>query len=204
MECIAVKRSEDAREALQDRGEGYFDVILLDVALPGESGWDFLDSLRDSGNTTPVIFLTGSRALEERVRGLRLGADDYVVKPFETDELMARIEVVLRRQPASELEVGDLMIDLKRRLVQSGDRRIELSPRGFDLLRELAEARGRALSKDELLRRVWDIEFDPGTNVVEVQVARLRKKLQDHGASRIETVMGKGYRLMHEPQPSED
>lgn len=191
--CVAVGDTESARARLSE--EDSFDVILLDVTMPRESGWDFLEYLRDAGDETPVIFLTGHGSTEERVRGLNLGADDYVAKPFEATELLARIDAVVRRSKQIPLiEVGDLKLDLARRIVSRAGRRVDVSPREFDVLQALVEAKGEVVSRADLLKRIWGIEFDPGTNVVEVQVARLRKKLQRTGPPVIETVVGRGYR----------
>jgi len=176
-----------------------YDAILLDVSMPGESGWQFLETLRGKGDDTPVIFLTAHHTLEERVRGLRLGADDYVAKPFEPDELVARLEAVLRRrQTKLDFTVGPLRVDLGRRVVEVGGERVDLSPREFDVLGELLRARGRVISKSELLKSIWGIDFDPGTKVVEVQVARLRRKLSRAGVNPIQTLVGEGYRLARE------
>ena len=178
------------------KGAAAFDLILLDVMMPGQSGWDFLTELRGRGVDTPVIFVTARDAVDERIKGLGLGADDYIIKPFAFAELLARIDAVLRRgQRAATLSVGDLRIDLHERRVHRGERWIELSTREFDLLRALAEARGAVCSRPELLERVWGITFDPETNTVDVNVARLRRKLGKDGAELIQTVVGQGYRL---------
>src|SRR5262245_46665952 len=171
-------------------------MILLDVMMPALSGWELLHDLREHGRETPVIFVTARDAVEERVKGLRLGADDYVIKPFAFSELLARIEAVIRRrQSLAPIEVFDLRLDLARRQVRRGDRSIDLSPREFDLLLALVRAGGRVLSRSELLREVWSIEFDPGTNVVDVHIGRLRRKVDRHGPPLIQTVRGEGYRL---------
>jgi len=170
--------------------------MLLDISMPEQSGWEFLEELREAGEEIPVIFLTAHHTVEERVRGLRMGADDYVLKPFEGPELIARIEAVVRRRESLPVfTVGELRIDLGRRLVERGGERIEVSPREFDVLGELVQARGKILSKSDLLSRVWGMDFDPGTKVVEVQVARLRRKLGRNQPALIETVVGKGYRV---------
>jgi two-component system copper resistance phosphate regulon response regulator CusR len=182
---------------------GAFDLILLDVMMPGRSGWDLLEELRGCGDATPVIFVTARHEVDERVRGLRLGADDYVIKPFDLAELLARIHAVLRRRGAPTLvQVGDLRIDLVRRNVEDAGRRIELSALEFSLLRALAEAKGRVLSRRELLRQVWDIDFETGTNAVDVQVARLRRKIGKSGPLLVQTVVGQGYRLAEPQAPS--
>jgi two-component system OmpR family response regulator len=172
------------------------DLILLDVMMPGRGGVEFLEDLRAHGSEIPVIFVTAKRAVEDRVKGLRTGADDYILKPFEFDELLARIDAVVRRREALPLfEVADLRIDVGRRIVERGKERIDLSPKEFDLLRTLAEGRGRTVSRQELLRVVWGINFDPETNVVDALVARLRRRLDRAGPPLVETVIGEGYRL---------
>jgi len=195
IESVAAAGTSEGREQLS-RGQGTIDVILLDISMPEQSGWEFLEELRAGGDEIPVIFLTAHHTVEERVRGLRMGADDYVLKPFEGPELIARLEAVVRRRESLPVfTLGDLRIDLARRLVERGGERIEVSPREFDVLGELVQARGQVLSKSELLRRVWGMDFDPGTKVVEVQVARLRRKLGRNEPALIETVVGKGYRV---------
>jgi len=190
---IQCATAGDPDEAMLLLDEQRFDLILLDVMMPGRSGWEFLEELRKDGDTTPVIFLTARQAVDERVKGLRLGADDYIIKPFEFSELLARIEAVVRRRPNLTVALGDLKLDLSKRTVERAGRRIDVSPQEFDLLRVLVEARGRVLSRAELLRDVWNIDFDPGTNVVQVQVARLRRKLEASGGPLIQTVVGQGY-----------
>ncbi len=172
------------------------DLVLLDVMMPGKGGMEFLDELRRSGSEVPVIFVTARRSVEDRVKGLRTGADDYILKPFEFDELLARIEAVVRRRRTIPVyDIAGLRIDVARRTVERDGDRIELSPKEFDLLRTLAEARGRTITRTELLKVVWGITFDPETNVVDALVARLRRRLDRGGPSLIETVIGEGYRL---------
>lgn len=197
-----VESVDCAFECLAEALDAPFDVILLDVMMPERSGWQLLESLRKGGDNTPVIFITARHEVSERVKGLELGADDYVIKPFDFEELLARIQaVVRRRQSSSILRAGPLRIDLSRRIVERDGRRIETSPREFELLHALAERAGETYSRAELLRRVWNMDFDPGTNVVDVLVARLRRKL-DVGAPRlIETVVSEGYRLDVESNP---
>jgi two-component system copper resistance phosphate regulon response regulator CusR len=196
MRVETAASGEEASRLLEARGPGSFDLLLLDVMLPKSSGWDVLENLRGRGDPTPVIFLTARSAVEERVKGLTLGADDYVIKPFEFSELLARIAAVQRRQAkASTLVVGPLSLDLEHRAVACRGVRIEMSPREFELLLTLARARGRVLSRNELLAKVWGVEFDPGTNVVNVLVARLRRRLDAWAPNLIQTVVGEGYLL---------
>jgi len=196
MRIETAESGERATQLLEERGPGTFDLLLLDVMLPHSSGWDVLERLRARGDLTPVIFLTARSAVEERVKGLRLGADDYVIKPFEFSELLARIEAVRRRNAASPtLVVGKLRLDLEHRAVDCGGVRIEMSPREFELLLTLARAKDHVLSREELLERVWGIKFDPGTNVVNVFIARLRRRLEPWAPGLIRTVVGAGYTL---------
>lgn len=191
-----VESAEEASRTLTEAGTGAFDLLLLDVMLPESTGWDLLEELRERGDPTPVIFVTARGAVEERVKGLRLGADDYVIKPFEFSELVARIEAVRRRHAApSVLTVGPLNLDLERHAVTCRGVRIEMSPREFELLLTLVKARGRVLTRSELLKSVWGMEFDPGTNVVNVLIARLRRRLEAWLPDSIRTVVGEGYVL---------
>lgn len=195
IECAEAESAEDGDAVLGAQG-AHFDVMLLDVMMAGRSGWELLAAMRERGDATPVIFLTARHEVSERVKGLSLGADDYILKPFDFSELMARIQAVLRRRRAMPvIEVGDLRMDLGRRFVERAGERIEMSPREFDFLLALAQRPGETLTRAELLRQIWNIDFDPGTNVVDVLVARLRRRLDRHGPRLIETVVSKGYRL---------
>ena len=194
--CTAVPDAPCAEEALEAEGAAGYDAILLDVMLPGPSGWDFLQDIRARGDRTPVLFVTARHAVEERVKGLRLGADDYIIKPFELPELLARVEAVQRRhRQVSELAVGDLRLDPERRTVERSGARVDMSPREFEVLHVLLKNKGRVMTRSELLEEVWGIGFDPGTNVVNVVVARLRRKVERPGQPLIETVVGQGYRI---------
>jgi two-component system copper resistance phosphate regulon response regulator CusR len=196
MRIETAESGERATQMLEEGSPGAFDLLLLDVMLPQSSGWDVLERLRARGDPTPVIFLTARSAVEERVKGLRLGADDYVIKPFEFSELLARIEAVRRRNASSPvLCVGKLRLDLEHRAVDCGGVRIEMSPREFELLLTLARNKERVLTRDELLERVWGMQFDPGTNVVNVLIARLRRRLEPWAPGLIRTVVGEGYSL---------
>ena len=194
MACLTAADGEEASGLVEGRGLGGVDVVLLDVMLPGSSGWNVLERLRQGGDRTPVIFVTARHAVEERVKGLRLGADDYIIKPFEFSELLARMEAVCRRH-ATTIAVGNLCVDLERRTVECRGVRIELSSREFDLMLALARANGKALSRSELLKQIWGIDFDPGTNMVNVLVARLRRRLDPWSPGLIRTIAGQGYAL---------
>ena len=194
---VSASNADEGRQALEAHPTGHFDLILLDVDMPGPSGWDTLIALRESGNEIPVIFVSGCESVEERVRGLRLGADDYLVKPVAYEELLARMDVVLRRRrELTPVEYGDLRLDLARRKVERAGTRVDLSPREYDLLLALVQAKGEVKSRTEILEEVWDMQFDPGTNVLDVHIGRLRRKLDRHGRPAIETVRGKGYRIV--------
>ncbi len=177
---------------------GTYDLVVLDVMLPGCDGWQVLGELRRS-KTTPVLFLTARDRVEDRVRGLELGADDYLVKPFAFSELLARIRSVLRRGPQREpdvLKVDDLELDAVRRRVQRGGERIELTAKEFALLHLFMRRAGEVLSRTLIAEQVWDINFDSDTNVVDVAVRRLRAKVDDpFPAKLLHTVRGAGYVL---------
>jgi DNA-binding response OmpR family regulator len=196
---IRSRIASSAEEALGLLTAELPDVVLLDVMLPERSGWEMLEELRSAGQDTPVIFVTARRSVPDRVRGLHAGADDYILKPFAFEELLARVQaVVRRRQSLPVISVGDLRIDLGRRVVERSGRRVELSPREFDVLRVLAENRGRVVSRAELLSNVWGIGFDPQTNVVDTVVARLRRRIERPREPLIETVVRGGYRIRPE------
>ena len=193
---ILCDTSADGESALEQLRAGHFDLMLLDVMLPGLQGWDVMEMLRHDGIQIPVIWVTARDALDERVRGLKMGGDDYVVKPFAFAELLARIHAVLRRKRDAQNRVGDLVIDYLRGEVTRAGQAIELTRTEFSLLRRLIEAQGQPVSRTELLQSVWNLDFDPGTNVVDVHIRRLRKKV-DSPFSRplIHTVRGSGYAL---------
>ncbi|WP_334187083.1 heavy metal response regulator transcription factor [Noviherbaspirillum sp.] len=175
-----------------------YDLIVLDVMLPKMNGWQIVQELRKN-QETPVLFLTARDEVEDRVRGLELGADDYLVKPFAFAELVVRIRTLLRRGPireAERLDVADMQIDvLKRRVTRSGHR-IDLTAKEFALLHLLAKRKGEVLSRSLIASQVWDMNFDSDTNVVDVAVRRLRAKIDDPYASKlIHTIRGMGYVL---------
>jgi two-component system copper resistance phosphate regulon response regulator CusR len=172
-----------------------FDLLILDLGLPGQDGMDALRTIRQRGERLPVIVLTAREGVADRVAGLERGADDYVVKPFSFDELLARVRVRLRddrRQEVTVLQAGDLSLDLRTRRACLGGRAVELTAREYALLEVFLRHVGQVLSREQLLSHVWGYDFDPGSNVVDVYVRYLRKKLGD---DVIETVRGMGYRL---------
>jgi DNA-binding response OmpR family regulator len=173
-----------------------FDLLVLDLGLPGKDGLEVLRELRNRGERLPVIVLTARGEPEDRVAGLESGADDYLPKPFHFEELVARIRARLRDAGAppqeSELRVGDVSLDLRTRWVTVHEEAIELSTREFELLRTFLERPNQVLSRELLLSTVWGYDYDPGSNVVDVYVGYLRRKL---GADRFETVRGVGYRF---------
>lgn len=193
--CSGAPDGVRAAAMLAEQSEPY-DVILLDINMPGESGWQFLQRLRRGGDDTPVIFLSGHKEVQDKVKGLELGADDYIGKPFAGDELLARMDAVLRRRnTVPVITISDLQVDLGRRTVRRAGEEISLSRTEFDVLHCLVEARGRVVSKKDLLERVWGIVEDPATKVVEVSVSRLRAKIDRSEPHLIETVVRRGYRL---------
>lgn len=191
-----VSAARDVESARAWTSKTAFDAAVLDVMVPGGSGYDVLAELRSREPRVPVLMLTARGAVEDRVAGLDQGADDYLVKPFSFAELAARVRALGRRpQPeATRLSLGALELDLLQRSAHVGETRLELTQTEFALLAALLRGSGDAVSRRELLREVWGLRFDPGTNVVDVHVNRLRRKLEDAGlASAVRTVRGQGY-----------
>lgn len=180
-----------------------FDAMILDIMLPGRDGLSILRSLRERRVTLPIMLLTARNELNERVEGLNLGADDYLTKPFFVEELVARLQALLRRSSGIALNIlqnGDLSLDLIKREAKRGDREIELSQREFALLEYLMRSPGRVYSRSQICEHVWNTHFDTGTNMVDVAVTRLRKKIEETGESKlIDTVRGVGYRMREAP-----
>lgn len=198
-EGYTVTVADDGLKGEAEALSGEYDLILLDVLLPGRNGFEVLETIRQRKVTTPVIMLTALGETEDKVRGLEGGAIDYVAKPFSFEELLARIRAQLRRPDAASadrIEVGDLVLDLKTRRVTKGEQEVELTSREFELLAYLMRHPDQVLSRTQLLNGVWGYDYDPGTNVLEVYVGYLRKKLGDEDEEGpIDTVRGAGYRL---------
>jgi two-component system copper resistance phosphate regulon response regulator CusR len=178
---------------------GDYDLAVLDVMLPKLDGWEVLRQIRHNGKHLPVLFLTARDQVEDRVKGLEFGADDYLVKPFAFSELLARVRALLRRGKASEperLQIADLELDLLRRRVTRSGRRIDLTAKEFALLELLLRRQGEVLPRSLIASQVWDMNFDSDTNVIEVAVRRLRAKIDDGFEPKlIRTVRGMGYVL---------
>ncbi len=200
----AVDVSNNGTEGLNLARRENYDLIILDLMLPGKDGFAVLRELRDRGIQTPVICLTARDTVDDRVKGLDLGADDYLAKPFSFAELLARIRALLRRGQkvaTNPIIVGDLTVDIVARHVERAGKRIELSQREFALLEYLARNHGQILSRTMILEHVWDMQQDPLTNVVDVHITRLRRKI-DQGFAQplIHTIRGVGY-VLREDQP---
>jgi DNA-binding response OmpR family regulator len=178
-----------------------YDAIVLDIMVPGKDGISVLKDLRAKGVNTPVILVTARNAVEDRIQGLNVGADDYLPKPFHIDELVARLRALFRRTQGGNMnlmQVADLSINLATRDVQRNGRPIELTPREFNLLELLMRSPGRVYTRMQILESVWNYDFDPNTNLVDVTIQRLRKKVDADSPALIETVRGVGYRMRKE------
>jgi DNA-binding response OmpR family regulator len=188
----------DAQEATGLIQEGEFDLMILDLGLPGKDGLQILEELRGQGEQLPIIILTARDEIQDKVAGLEGGADDYMTKPFRFEELLARVRLRLRSnsplttREKTELQAGNVLLDLRTRKAKVGDRWIELPAREFTLAETFFRHPGQVMSREQLLDRVWGYDYDPGSNIVDVYVGYLRKKL---GSNLIETIRGMGYRL---------
>jgi len=201
---FVVDLARDGLDGLHLALDGDYDLVVLDVMLPSLDGWGVLQTVRRSGRDMPVLFLTARDQVEDRVRGLELGADDYLVKPFAFSELLARVRTLLRRGKAKEPEIysaGDLELDLLRRRVTRAGVKIDLTSKEFALLELLLRRQGEVLPRSLIASQVWDMNFDSDTNVIEVAVRRLRAKVDDPFEPKlIRTVRGMGY-VLEAPQP---
>jgi len=188
---------EDGLEALRLISGGLYDLVVLDLRLPGMNGLEVLRTLRDRGNTTPILVLTAQDAVGHKVEALRAGADDYVTKPFAFEEVLARVEALSRRPKqlsSPKFVVADLELDLGSREVRRAGRLIELTPKEYAVLEYLMRHPGRVMSRTLITEYAWDYHFDPGTNIVDVVINRLRKKVDaGHEKKLLHTVRGVGY-----------
>jgi DNA-binding response OmpR family regulator len=191
-----VGRGDEAFEIILDNP---FDAVVLDIMLPGRDGLSILRALRERSNAIPVLILTARGEICEKVEGLDLGADDYLAKPFAIEELAARLRALIRRQTGENLvryRIQDLTLDVASRIARRGSRRIDLTGREFSLLECLMRAPGRVFTRTQLCQHVWEYQFDAGTNLVDVYIQRLRRKVDDSEPIKlIQPVRGTGYRL---------
>lgn len=194
-----VDETSDGEEGLLLALDIDYDLIVLDVMLPGRDGWSILAALRRVGRQMPVLFLTARDAVHDRVKGLELGADDYLIKPFAFSELLARIRLLLRRTPvlhSETLQVADLKIEFTRQRATRSGSRLDLTSKEFALLSLLVRRAGEVLSRTLIAEQVWDINFDSDTNVIDVAIRRLRSKVDDPFEKKlIHTIRGVGYTL---------
>jgi DNA-binding response OmpR family regulator len=191
-----IGRGDEALEIILDNP---FAAVVLDIMLPGCDGLSILRALRERSNAVPVLILTARGEIREKVEGLDLGADDYMAKPFAIEELAARLRALIRRQTGEDLvryRIQDLTLDVATRIARRGNRRIDLTGREFSLLECLMRAPGRVFTRTQLCQQVWEYQFDAGTNLVEVYIQRLRRKVDGGEAAKlIQTVRGAGYRI---------
>jgi two-component system copper resistance phosphate regulon response regulator CusR len=199
---FVIDLAQDGEQALDFTAAAKYDLIVLDIMLPRRDGWSVLEALRARGNETPVICLTARDAVEDRVKGLQGGADDYLTKPFAFSELLARVRTVLKRSPQRTPElirIADLELDLARQRAARAGKRLDLTQKEFALISLLARNAGSVLSRTAIAEQVWDMNFDCDTNVVDVHVRRLRSKVDDPFPQKlIRTVRGVGYTLAEE------
>jgi two-component system, OmpR family, response regulator MprA len=205
-EGYAVKTAGDGLEGLQMMLQEVPDLVILDVMMPRLDGWEVVRRMREGGIRAPILLLTAKDDVADRVRGLDLGADDYLVKPFALEELLARVRSLLRRgtergktSPSNRISYGDLIVDLDSREVSRAGKPIELTAKEFDLLHLFMNNPKRVLSRDLIMENVWGYDYSGESNVLEVYIALLRQKLEEHGGSRIiQTIRGAGYVLRGE------
>lgn len=201
-EGYSVDSCYNGEEALDYMETGEFDAVILDIMMPKLNGVEVVKTMRAKKNTTPVLFLTAKDSISDRVRGLDAGAEDYLVKPFAFEELLARIRVMLRKQ-ANEVtnifNIADLSVDIAARQVRRGNENIDLSAKEFDILEYLVRNKGIVLSREKIENHVWNFDYSGGTNVVDVYIRYLRKKIDDKYENKlIHTIRGAGYVLREE------
>ncbi len=197
---FAVELARNGLDGLHLAATGDHDLLVLDVMLPDLDGWRILQSLREAGRRTPVLFLTARDSVSDRVKGLELGADDYLVKPFAFSELLARVRTLLRRgqvpMPLDRLQVADLVLELPRRRATRAGRRLHLTQKEFSLLELLVRRQGEVLPRSLIASQVWDMNFDSDSNAIDVAIRRLRAKVDDDFEPKlVQTVRGMGYLL---------
>ena len=194
-----VDCAENGEDGLHLAATGDYDLVILDIMLPERDGWSLLSELRRAGRQTPVLFLTARDSVQDRVKGLELGADDYLVKPFAFSELLARVRSILRRGPSRQpevLKISDLELDLVKHKAARSGQRLDLTPKEFALLSLLVRRAGEALSRTLIAEQVWDMNFDSDNNVIDVAIRRLRRKMDDPFPRKlVHTVRGVGYVL---------
>ena len=200
-EDIAVEHACDGEAALKRVGDPAIDIVVLDRMLPGMDGVEVLERMRRAGVEKPVLMLSALGRAEQRIEGLDGGADDYLAKPFEPDELVARVRALFRRTTVQARQPvlihGDIELQVRARTAHRAGRHLGLSPKEFELLKYLMEHAGEIVTREMMLRHVWKLNFDPQTNVIDVNLVRLRRKLEDgFGATCLETIRGQGYRLI--------
>ncbi len=198
-QTYAVDVATDGETALQQVSINEYDLVILDVMLPHKDGFAVCRELRKSGAAFPVLMLTAREAIQDRIAGLDSGADDYLVKPFDFHELLARVRALLRRGPvlrAERLAIADLIIDIPRRIVWRGSKQIDLTAKEYALLEYLARRVDEVVTRAEIAEHVWDENFDPFSNLIEVYIQRLRRKIDEgYALKMIRTLRGEGYRL---------
>ena len=202
-----VETAADGEAGFSIASDGGFDALIVDRMLPKRDGLEVISSLRDAGDTTPVLILSALSDVDERVRGLRAGGDDYLTKPYAFSELMARLDALMRRanpeHSRTRFDVGDLQLDILSRSVRRAGQPVTLQPREFRLLEYLMRHAGQVVTRTMLLENVWDYHFDPQTNVIDVHISRLRAKIdRDFDKPLLHTVRGAGYMIRAEAEPT--
>ncbi|RKX85828.1 MAG: DNA-binding response regulator [Spirochaetes bacterium] len=198
---FTVDLRESAEEGLALAENSFYDLLIVDIMLPGMDGIELIESLRGKGYNMPILILSARQSVNDKVRGLRHGGDDYLTKPFSFAELLARVQALIRRtsrlsENSSKLAVGDLTLDLYSHTVERAGKKIELRPREFTLLEYLMRNAGNVLTKTMIMEKVWNYDFDPQTNIVDVLISRLRNKIDNnYKVKLIKTIRGVGYVL---------